>query len=939
MMALLCITILFSCTNSHKPEMEEEENEEYKAAMERDTLEFLQTRDPALNRVPVERLWDAIAYGKNMINANNLRSSALNWQERGPLFDSVGPSNGNWRGGSTPTGAYASGRINGFIVDASDPTGNTVFCGGAAGGIWKCTNFLSTSDPNWVAVDDYMSNMSIVSFAQNPLNPSIMYCATGEPWNNLGWVRGNGVYKSIDGGATWTQLPGTAGIQRSFKILCDNAGNVYFATAGSGLWRSTDGGNSWTTITPSSVSSSNCTDIEISSTGRLHASFGYGSGAALAHRYTSNPATVTSATWNASTGIRLSGAAGNRMELAVMGDTVYAVTTNTSNNTDSCYRSVNGGVTFTKTNSTIMPSGVANTQGWYNLTLSINPEDGNEILVGGLDAYRSSDGGSTFTRNTYWVSTNPYVHADHHFMTWTLNGTQSRVIMATDGGMFYSTNGGLTYKDRNKNLAIKQFYSCAIHPTLGSNYLIGGAQDNGCHQFRNPGLSYSIEFIGGDGGFVAIDQDEPQFQFGSYVYNVYRRSTDGGNSWSTVTFSSSLGSFINPFEYDNAQNKMYCCYQANNYLRWENPQSGNSFTTISLSELSGGSMSCGTVSPYTTGRLIMGSSNGRIIRINNSATTTGTGSGDVTTLATLVSGGYVSDIAFGTTDNFMCVVYSNYGVNNVWYTSDGGTNWTAIDGNLPDMPVRTVAFHPTNNNKLVIGTEAGVYTTGLVNGASTQWIVSPGFPLVKTMEMRVRKNDNTIVAATHGRGMFSANILDVLPLRDITLSGFLQGDNQSMLTWRSTDPSNRVKYFVQYSTDGINFNQVAEVPANTTSFKHTLNASVGYYRIMGIEPNSAPVFSNIINLKSSRPFKGLQVKITPNPISTNASFTLTSSSSKDYTFQVCNVQGSVLKQGTGSMQGSNSTNIPIDASKLPTGMYVLRIIQGNDRVSSSFIKQ
>ncbi|MBK8953175.1 MAG: hypothetical protein IPM85_13830 [Chitinophagaceae bacterium] len=98
--------------------------------------------------------------------------------------------------------------------------------------------------------------------------------------------------------------------------------------------------------------------------------------------------------------------------------------------------------------------------------------------------------------------------------------------------MHYSADGGTTIRDRNVGLRIKQFYSCAIHPVT-TDYFIGGAQDNGMHQFSNPGLSTSVEFAGGDGCYSAIDQDEPQYQFGSYVYNVYRRSTNGGSTWST----------------------------------------------------------------------------------------------------------------------------------------------------------------------------------------------------------------------------------------------------------------------------------------------------------------------------------------------------------------------------------------------------------------------
>ena len=933
--SLLLITTT-SC-NHQKLEKEGEEHEEYDGIREIMQHEFEMTKDPALGSVPIERLWDAISYTEALKQSNNYRSLTVAWQERGPIFDSVGPSNGNTRAGGT--GAYSSGRMNGFIVDAGDPTGNTVFAGGACGGIWKCTNFLSTTAaPNWVAVNDAMSNMSIVSFAQDPTNLDIMYSATGEPWYNLGAVRGNGVYKSTNHGVTWTQLGATAGIGRSFKIICDASGNIYYATGGSGLLRSKDGGVSWTDIRPTSASSTTCTDLELSSTGILHASFGFG-GSTVFHRFTSSPATATSTLrWTTSTGIRNSSTIARRLELATIADTVYAVTSNSSNNVDSCYKSVDGGVTFSKMNSVAMPN-IANTQAWYDLTLSINPSNSHEIIVGGLDAYKSSDDGQTYSRLTYWVTNAPYVHADHHLMQWTkLGETQNIISIATDGGIFYSLNNGVTFTDRNKNLAIKQFYSCAIHPS-DANYVLGGAQDNGSHQFKNAGLSYSTEVTGGDGAFVDIDQDQPQYQFTSYVYNQYRRSTNGGASWSSFNISSTIGDFINPFDYDDVQNIMLCGANNNFFIRWNDPQTASgtaSTNTISLTELSG-TVSTIQVSPYTTGRAYFGSSTGRIIRVDNTISTTGSGSSDVTLLNQPASGN-VSCIAVGTNDNNLLAVYSNYGINNVWYSNNGGTSWTGIDGNLPDMPVRWAVFHPTDNNKLLIATEAGVFTTGLINGGSTQWFPSPGFPLVRTDMLKLRKSDNTVVAATHGRGMWSGNILEILPLRNITLTGVLENDNRVNLSWKIGGSGSQVKYFVQTSIDGINYQQIAELNS-IFSYKHFLNTNGAYFRILATEPNAAPVFSNVVFIKSNKTIKGLQVKVSPNPLNSLGNLSISSSNTGNYNWQLCNVQGSILKTGNGNIQAGTTSVQPIEVSKLSPGMYIIKVLQGNEKQTTTFIKQ
>lgn len=774
---LLCaaVTAFFitSCQQATHPEQrvetrseEHEEDEGYDGPMQRDALEFEKIKDPALGYVPTDRLGTAIDYTENQKNNNANRVTALLWTERGPNYDSVGPSNGNTRGGN----GYTAGRVRGIFVDTlNDPTGNTVFAGGVAGGIWRCTNFLSTV-PNWAPINDYFDNLAISSITQDPSNPSIMYFATGEATSNADAVYGKGVWKSTNKGLSWSLLPSTATFIRNYKIQCDAAGNVYLAARvtttpvaqPNGLMRSKNGGTTWENITPTGLTgaSAHCTDIEISSTGRLHASFGY-LGSTVAAYYTSDPANVTSGSgWSVGQGIRVNTTvAAVRMELATLKDTVYALTVNTGYIADSIYKSVDGGATFVKQNTAILPSGIGSGQGWYNLTLAINPANASELLMGGLDAYRSTNSGQTATRLTFWVTSIPYVHADHHFMQWWRAGGESRVLIGCDGGLFLSRDNGVTWADKNRNLAIKQFYACAIHPAAGSDYLLAGAQDNGSHQLKNPGLSYSIEVTGGDGCFVHINQQNPQIQFTSYVYNQYRRSVNGGATWSSVNFSSSAGLFVNPFDYDDVQNIMYASNGANSIRRWPNANTGTTSTVLTV-DVGSGNASSFKVSPYTPNRVYIGSSNGRLVRLQNANTVT---AADIAANTTSIRGasfptGFLNCINTGTSDNTLVAVFTNYGINNVWYTTDGGANWTAIDGNLPDMPVRWAEFVPGSDSEMILGTEAGIYMTDNINGASTVWTPDPGFPTVRVDMLKIRASDNTIVAATHGRGLFTAPI-------------------------------------------------------------------------------------------------------------------------------------------------------------------------------------
>ena len=403
------------------------------------------------------------------------------------------------------------------------------------------------------------------------------------------------------------------------------------------------------------------------------------------------------------------------------------------------------------------------------IKLTINPRNIGELMSGGLDAYRSLDSGRTWTRATFWVTTAPYVHADHHFIQWYYKNNESRILIGCDGGLFLSRDHGVSWADKNRNLAIKQFYSAAIHPDAGSPYLIGGTQDNGVHQLRYEGLGPSMEVTGGDGCFTHINQANPAIQFGSYVFNQYRRSTNGGQTWTSVNFSGSQGLFVNPFDYDDAQNIMYASNGVSatpntQIRRWPNANTAAASTVITVPGLiKNGANSNATsfkVSPYTANRVFIGGSTGKLLRIDNANTVTTATVAASTTDITGASfpNGFLNCVNTGSSDQVLLAIFTNFGINNVWYTTNGGTSWTAIDGNLPDMPVRWGLIVPGQDDQIILATEAGIYSTEQANGASTIWKPNPGYPTVRTDMLKLRASDNTVVAATHGRGLFTATI-------------------------------------------------------------------------------------------------------------------------------------------------------------------------------------
>ncbi|MES2649925.1 MAG: T9SS type A sorting domain-containing protein [Bacteroidota bacterium] len=752
------------------------------------------TKDPALGYVPKDRLVNAYTVRREKINKRTtalLSATAFTWTERGPYIDAVGPSNGNTRPGNGKT----SGRVRAIWEDITDATGNTFWVGGIDGGLWK-TNNISANPATWTPINDFFGNLAIASICQDPSNPNIMYFGTGEKATNADAVRGAGLWVSYDHGITWAVMANTANFWNVSKIICDANGNLYVGCNSrsntSGLQRFTKSTGTWTNITPTGLNP-RVPDIELSSTGRLHIACGYFDTpvANTGYRFTDNPAAVTSGTWTSpSTSLPHF----INIDLASVGATLYALPANTSYEVGTIYKSTNGGVNWSAT--AVTPTALTNGQAWYNMAVGIDPNNANNVIAGGLDCYRSSNGGSSWAKISNWVgTTGQYVHADQQNMLWNKN---NRVIVASDGGIHLSNDGGTTFTDRNQGLRIKQFYSIAIHPTT-TNYFLAGAQDNGTHQLNGAGLSSSVEVTGGDGAFVHIDQNQPQYQWGSYVYNQYRRSTNSGGSWGSVNISASAGRFINPTDYDDVSNIMYCSGATGAFYRWSTAQTGSTASSVSLSGLTG-TASAIKVSPYTSNLVFFaGGGSGltpSLIKATNANATI--------TAASLLRTGMpgtstnISSIEVGTSDQNLIITYSNYGISNVWVTSDGGATWSAIDGNLPDMPVRWAMFYPGSNTKAIIATETGVWQTDVISGGTTVWDPEPTFPNVRVDMLQYRVSDGLLAAATHGRGIFTT-IVGASPATCGTVAGLAASNistTTAMLNWSALNGA--ITYDVDY---------------------------------------------------------------------------------------------------------------------------------------------
>lgn len=721
-------------------EMEEEEEGKIPKRDRMDLawqFEVERTKDPATGRVPRERLAAAWEYTQSLTGQNDAVIAGVDWTERGP--------------------SNVSGRTRAIAIDPNDGTGNTVWAGSVGGGLWKTTN-ITANPPNWVAVDNFMGNLAVTGIAFDPSNSLVAYACTGEGYFNGDAIQGLGIWKTVNGGNTWTQLASTnnANFYWCQRIVVTSTGVVLVATS-SGVRRSADGGTTWFKVLGTGLGITGATsnfayDLEIAANGDI-----YGTLDGSVHKSIN-----AGANWSAAQTLPIGVA---RVEIAAAPNDLnyaYALCEN-GGVVAGILRTTNGGTTWTsRTEPADADGGIPATdfsrsQAWYDLAIAVDPNNRDRLMVGGVDLFLSTDGAGTWSQIAHWYGGfgEQYVHADQHIIVYQ-PGSSTVAYYGNDGGVWRTgdanaANPVISFKGDNYN--VTQYYACAMHPTALSNYFLAGAQDNGTQQYNSIGINATVEATGGDGAFCHIDQDQPQYQWTQYVYNDYYRSANGGATWTNATTGG--GRFINPSDYDNVNNLMYACRGSNNYVRWDNPQTGATFTTVTAAPFAG-TVSSVTVSPNTNHRVFFGIDNGDVFRVDAA----NTGAPTITSISAGLPNGYVNCVEVENgNDNHLLVTYSNYGVNSVWESLNGGTSWTSVEGNLPDMPIYWAIFNPNNTDQALIATELGVWSTDNLNGGGTVWGPSnTGLANVRVDMLQIRTSDKLVAAATHGRGLFTSDI-------------------------------------------------------------------------------------------------------------------------------------------------------------------------------------
>jgi len=969
------------------------------------TRDAIMTKDPSTNTVPSERRFiameqvaaytaDPSTYGASSLFPG-LIPPTINWWEMGPK--NVG------------------GRTRALFPDLYYP--NKLWAGGVSGGLWYC-NDASVSSPVWFKKNDFFDNLAVTTIAQDPVNKQYMYFGTGEGWFNIDAVKGNGIWYSSDYGNNWTNTSGYFTDYYIQKIVVSATGTVYAATLNKGIIKSLDHGITWSPEAgdgTAGITKKSCADIEIAADGTIHAAFGFleisGSGPTASYFVSGKLyKKTTSGTWTATgtTGFTTSGI--GRIEIATApsnANVLYAMATNGFTSISGIYKSINGGTSWTTcakpidaddTTTTLIgcvlpscfpssikgsipPNDFTRGQSWYDLAIVVDPSNANTLFVGGIDAFKSTNSGTSWTQISKWRNCIPcgscqFMHADQHSMIYK-RGSNSVLYFANDGGIYRTTNATASYPTItpiNDYYNTTQYYSCALHPT--NQTVLGGTQDNSTQNHSSFGFSPTTDYWVGDGGFCYIDKESPNTTIVStFDLNYFKKNASTG----VCSFLYSLATgysgcyFINPADYDHTNNILYASTRYgtnyNKLARWSNITGTPTFTGLNLPTAVGTNWgnratSALTVSPNTPSTLYIGSgakslsdlTTPKLFKITN-ANSTAPSYVDIS--STNWTGGLtISSIAVQkTNENHIVVTFSNYGkgVKSIWETTTGGLGvspWTPLDNdtlylpvpNIPDMPIRWALFNPNNHDQLMLATEVGVWYTTDINGKSTIWFPSNnGLANVRVDMLKIRESDWIVVAATHGRGLFYTDFFGnqlnfsvdnnyYCPGNYRNFYGTYSGVAPSAWAWDlQTNGSNDV--FTQNALSNNTFSAHITLSATTSTGITRSITRLNYMKLNDCCSPPCPVEVKGYDVKrySNIDDKLSNIEIYPNPASNILNVSNLSSPSFLSVFDMNGNQ--VLAK-----EACESVCI-VDISELSVGMYNLIIKQNHETFSKKFIVQ
>ncbi len=608
------------------------------------------------------------------------------------------------------------GRVTSVLVNPVDT--NIVYVSSPGGGIWKTTDHAQ----NWVPLINEYEKMNVYNLCMDPNNPNIIYAAlqnagiiksinAGSTWQNTGsgpnYIKKiivdpsnsnrilaagfYGVHISTNGGTTWTQTASSYDVH-DIEFKPGNSSIVYASGYG-GVLKSSDGGSNWSSVGAGSVLSDERTMLGVSpqNPSVLYVVQSAGSGFGRLLKSTDS---------------------GQTFSMQIIGD--YTQGTNYFGYTGFQY----GG------------------QAWYDMAITVNPTNANELIIAGIICWRSTDGGLSFEQLTEWFypNTKGYNHADVHALEWVGN----TIYSGSDGGIYKSFDNGFNWTDLSAGLSIKQLYRIANSPT---NALImsGGSQDNGTIVRQASGTF--VDWLGADGMENIINPKNDQIIIGAIQNGGLNKTINGGNSSVNIT-TPGPGNWVTPLLWHPTDSSTI--YGGYNYI-FKSTDMGTSWTNISAPLGYVGYFNDMAIS-YSNPDVIYASINNRLYVTKNGGTS----------WTTINYPSYINDIAVKPSEPGKIYVAMGSASTPLVMSTDYGATYTNVSTGLPSLSASSVIVNDDSNEEVLVGMTIGVYYK---NQSNPSWqLFGTGLPEVQISEIDIAKEAGKIRVATYGRGIWETSL-------------------------------------------------------------------------------------------------------------------------------------------------------------------------------------
>ncbi len=701
---------------------------------------FYEMRKDHTGAIPPLQRWQAYLDSKHQLLEKGTALTA-NWENLGPnTIDTLG------------------GRMISHAFDPEDP--EIIWAGSGSGGLWKTTN----GGDSWAPASDGIPDLRVSSVAVNPNDRNEIIIGTGIGVNTTLNLRpGVGVLKSSDGGLTWQatnfafqQAQGVS----TYELLWDAAlpGRVFLA-ATNGLWFSDNNGASWI---PTALQSQ-VTDIVINKQdGNILYAAQRGVGI-FKSTNSGNSWSLLSNGLPAGTNIHLT-------SLAICDsfpDVLYCgISTPTSWGLQGFYKTIDSGNSWTRLNNTpwvvCQPGSTTNCQGWFVNICAVSPTDPDLVFFGGVQFWRSADGGNSWTWHDYLSNGTGGGNAGLVYVDqWDIGfhpEDESTIYIFNDGGVQKSTNGGIWWERKNNNLVTAQLYRSASARTEPT-FMVGGFQDHGLQRVLNTDESLLWKRMTTfDGAVCIIDPTNS---------NILYMNWNAGTIWKSVNKGASVfqimnginegGPWIPPLVMDPQNTNVLYTAGNNNIYKTSN---GGAFwgtianipavNTIAIDAVNNNYVYAHAYTPQGTWALWRSSDAGSNWEQIPDNSTTNIPTWRVTDLEVDPN---QSGVLYATRNS----VFPNN--DHVKKSTDFGQTWVDITNNLPDIPTNAIAVSPFNGDHLYLATDLGVY---LSTNAGNSWQeFNDNLPLVYAFDIHIQPGDSTARIATSGRGVWKTKLAGI----------------------------------------------------------------------------------------------------------------------------------------------------------------------------------